>query len=298
MKWLKNKNNQAAILAGVLSAGLYSGIVRLFSILFDRDLASTGWSFVIALAIIIVVMLFFQRNTRSKLGALSGEKSDLDEKYRELEVARADLGKRLNTLEKWEGIESATGLIDYRPELDDSDEHPREKIHTIRFHLDFMGNGGSKWSKQRADMESMLGKMGGLGGEARMLLLRPNCDVCKEASKERFANDERALPQRIIRSLVEFDAMRSRFRHLQIKLYDHTPFFRLTFIDKKTVIVGHYQEYWHDSARTPLLVWDGHEAGDWSFYVAFCRYFDAEWDLGKEMTSDELRDLALEYGVA
>ena len=297
MKWLKNKNNQAAILAGILSAGLYSVFVRLFAVVFNRNLASTGWSFVIALAIIVVVMLFFQRSTRSKLGALSRAKSDLDEQYRELEAARADLEERLDDLGKWEGIESATGLIDYRRELDHSDEHPREKIHTIRFHLDFMGNGGSKWSGQRNAMESMLEKMGGLGGEARMLLLQPDCDVCKEASKERFANDERALPQRIIRSLVELDAMRSRFRHLQIKLYDHTPFFRLTFIDKQTVIVGHYQEYWHDSAKTPLLVWDGHEAGDWSFYVAFRRYFDAEWDLGKDMTSEEINKLAQEYGV-
>jgi|GEM_PF-4045512 len=202
-----------------------------------------------------------------------------------------------NDLRRWEGIERATGLIDYWPELGDSDEHPRAKLEKINHHLDFMGNGGSKWSKEKRQMEHMLARVGEREGKVRMLLLRPDCEVCTQASKNRF-DDEQELPRRNTNSLLDLEDLRQRFPCFEIRLYEHAPFFRLTFTDKKTAIVGHYQEYWQDSTNTPLVVFeDAHAGSEWSFFVAFSRYFREEWSLGDELRPAELDRLAKEYGL-
>jgi hypothetical protein len=211
---------------------------------------------------------------------------------------RSIFGNGRTSLRRWEGIEEATGLVDYWPELGDSDEHPRAKLDKINHHLDFMGNGGSKWSKEKQQMERMLARVGERDGKVRMLLLHPDCDVCLDTSKKQM-EDASALPRRITASLLELEKMRPRFPHLEIKLYEHAPFFRLTFIDRKTAIVGHYQKYWKDSIQSPLLVLEDKQRGnDWSFYVAFIRYFKAEWEQGRPMMAAELDKLAEKHGLA
>ena len=199
---------------------------------------------------------------------------------------------------RWRGIEEATGLVDYTKRMRGSEEHPRSKLHKIMFHLDFMGHGGSKWSLEMSEMEAMLVRVGERKGTVRMLLLKPDCAVCEKASKERFEGDAKALPKKNIESLLRLHELRSKFDHLQIKLYEHAPFFRLTFIDKTAVVVGHYQQYWQDSANSPLLVWeDGAEGSQWSFYIPWGRYFEEEWKEGTPMSADKLKKLAEEYGV-
>ncbi|HEY2478208.1 MAG TPA: hypothetical protein VGI17_05710 [Solirubrobacterales bacterium] len=200
-------------------------------------------------------------------------------------------------LRRWEGIEDSTGLVAHWPQLGGSPEHPTEKLDNINHHLDFMGNGGSKWSREKEKMEHMLAKVGERNGQVRMLLLRPDCEVCKTASKHSF-HDEESLPRRNATSLIELVDLRQRFPHLEIRLYEHAPFFRLTFTDMKTVSVGHYQEYWQDSTETPLLlVEDERGSNDWSFFVAFSRYFKAEWKLGDPIRPSELDRLAEKYGL-
>ncbi len=201
-------------------------------------------------------------------------------------------------LRHWEGIESATGLVEFWPALRGSPEHPRAKISQINHHLDFMGNGGSKWSAEKQQMEQMLARVGEREGQVRLLLLRPNCEACKKASKKRFPDDEDALPRRNTSSLLQLQDLQQQFPHLEIKLYEHSPFFRLTFSDKQTVSVGHYQQYWEDSTETPLLVIeDGRDGNEWSFFVAFSRYFKEEWSKGEPLRPTEMDQLAEEYGL-
>src|SRR5205085_698372 len=62
---------------------------------------------------------------------------------------------------------------------------------------------------------------------------------------------------------------------LEIKVFNHVPQFRLIFIDKTKLVIGHYGgTNKGDSKNSPLL-----EFGDnsWSFYHAFCEYFDKQW---------------------
>lgn len=199
---------------------------------------------------------------------------------------------------RWNGIDTATGLVGFWPELKKSDEHPRVKLEKITHHLDFMGNGGSKWSQEKEGMERMLARVGRREGTVRMLLLRPDCQVCIEASKERF-DDEDELPRRNTSSLLDLDDLRLKYRHFEIKLYEHSPCFRLTFTDRQRAIVGHYQRYWQDSSQTPLLVFeDGRESNEWSFYVAFSTYFGAQWESADILRSAELETLAKRYGLA
>ncbi|HKO39021.1 MAG TPA: DUF5919 domain-containing protein [Solirubrobacterales bacterium] len=195
-------------------------------------------------------------------------------------------------------IEGATGLVEFWPALHGSPEHPEAKLGQIKHHLEFMGNGGSKWSAQQHQMEQMLARVGELGGQVRLLLLRPDCEACKEASRNRFPKEEDELPRRNTSSLMQLEKLRQRFPHLEIKLYEHAPFFRLTFTDIHTVSVGHYQKYWEDSTNTPLLVFkDGRDSNEWSFFVAFSRYFQEEWRDGDPLNSADLDRLAEEYGL-
>ena len=210
------------------------------------------------------------------------------------------LGNGRTDFRHWQGIESATGLVEYWPTLGGSPEHPEEKLDHISHHLDFMGNGGSKWSaeKVRPQMEHMLARVGEREGQVRLLLLRPNCEACKKASKKRFPEDEDSLPRRNTSSLLQLRDLQAQYPHLEIKLYEHAPFFRLTFSDKQTVSVGHYQQYWEDSTETPLLVIeDGRDGNEWSFFVAFSRYFKEEWRNGEPLRPAELDELAKDYGL-
>jgi hypothetical protein len=255
-----------AIVAGTIGSATYAGIVAFANFVLDQQWPFSAWA---TLAIGIIVMggaLFLQAAQRRQIEA---------------------------ELSKWIGLEEATGLCEFERELNPSDEHPREKLHTIKFSLDFMGNGGSKWTKQEKQMRDMLNRVGNAGQKTRMLLLDPVSDVCKSASDVLYESPE-VIPKRTLKSLRVLDRLRDDYPHLEVKTYDHTPFFRLTLLDGRAAIVGHYKQYRDDSAYSPLMIWLA-ETCDWSFYWAFWNYFEAEWEFGKPVTKERLKEL--ENGV-
>jgi len=203
-------------------------------------------------------------------------------KLREVEVAWREL-------KRWEQLEAYTGLSDYWHQLDDSDQHPRDKLSEIRASLDFMGHGGSKWTSERDQFSSMLGRIGNNRGKARMLLLNPASEIARKKSTIRSGHP-RELPQKIAMSLMSISALQKTYDNLQVRLYSHMPHFRLTIVDRRMAIVGHYRSYDRDSGGTPLLAWEN--AADWSFFTSFVAYFDHEWDAADEVDWETVETLA------
>ncbi len=249
-----------AVVAGVISTGIYAVVIAFANVVLKQHWPLTAWAAILIMALTMLGALALQYEERRRLEA---------------------------KLAKWDGVEEATGLCEFKEELAVSDEHPREQLHRIKFSLDFMGNGGSKWTKQEEQLRDALVRVGNAGKKARMLLLHPDSGVCISASESRYESPS-VLPMRIVRSLKVLDRLRADFPHLDFRLYNHTPFFRLTFVDERAAIVGHYKQYRADSAYSPLMVWEA-ERSDWSFYLAFSKYFDAEWENGDELTTGELQ---------
>jgi len=203
-------------------------------------------------------------------------------KLREVEAAYGEL-------KRWEQLEAYTGLADYWHQLEDSDQHPRDKLNEIRASLDFMGHGGSKWTKERDQFSSMLGRIGNNRGKARMLLLNPQCKIARKKSEIRFGHPHE-LPRKVATSLLTIGSLQRTYDNLQVKLYSHMPHFRLTIVDRRMAIVGHYRSYDRDSEGTPLLAWEN--AADWSFFTSFVAYFDHEWDAADDVDWDTIEKLA------
>lgn len=251
-----------AILAGVLATGIYAGIVAIANQVFEERWPLTAWAAVLIMALSTLGALILQAETRKRLDAM---------------------------LVKWTGLEESTGLCAFEEKMEASKLHPEEQLHVIQFSLDFMGNGGSKWTREEKEMREMLKRLGNVGREARMLLLNPSSNVCKEASKKRFYS-KITIPMRSLNSLKVLDRLRDEYPHLDFRLYDHTPYFRLTFVDGRSAIVGHYKNYQDESDYSPLMVWKA-DRSDWSFYHAFAKYFEAEWEKGVPISHEELAKL-------
>lgn len=256
-----------AIVAGVISAGVYAVVVAFANLVLEQHWPLMAWAALLIMGLTVAGALALQYETQRRLDAM---------------------------LAKWDGLETATGLCEFEEEMKSSDEHPREQLHTIKFSFDFMGNGGSKWTREEPKMRQMLEEVGNAHNEARMLLLRPDSEVCMNASQDRHKNPS-TLPLKIIRSLQVLDGLKHDFPHLHFKLYDHTPYFRLTFVDGRAAIVGHYKQYRDDSEYSPLMVWEAVHGGGWSFYWAFKKYFDAEWAQGKTIDTEGLNTLARRF---
>jgi hypothetical protein len=201
----------------------------------------------------------------------------------------------LQMLEKWRDLESFTGLCEFEGDLMSSEESPREKLPDIETELFFMGNGGSKWTREKAEFDSMLRRTAENRGSVRFLLLDPTSDACREGSEVRFGNPTEQ-PRKIVESLCRLRAWDRMFRHLEVKLYSHVPHFRISLINKTHAVLGHYREYQNDSDETPLLVFSRQDC-QWSFYSPFAGYFHHEWGNAEQINWPEIEDLADKYGV-
>lgn len=204
--------------------------------------------------------------------------------------------KESQGLRKWKGLQKATGLIEYWEQLDSSEEHPRSKLAEIHGSLDFMGHGASKWTEQSDEMADMLKRVSDAKKNVRMLLLDPGSDICSQMSKNR-CEDADALPRKIVHSLLRLRKLKQNYPILHVRLYEHKPHLRLTFVEGRTVIVGHYQEYKYDSKDSPLMVWERGVKFPWSFYTPFIGYFDEEWNAVEPISWSYVDELAKKYDV-
>jgi hypothetical protein len=264
----------------VLSALIAAGILKV------ADLSTSSLTAVLAistglllLAGLILVYLLVLAYGRAKAARSSRD------------AAREEL----STLEKWRDIEKFTGLIEYAAELSSSDERPKEKLPEIDFELRFMGNGGSKWTRESAEFQEMLRTTAENHGTVRLLLLDPTCQACIAGSQARFDNNV-DQPKKIVESLCRLKPWERRWGHFEVKLYSHTPHFRISLINNSYAVLGHYREYKNDSDESPLLVFTREDI-KWTFYRPIDGYYRNEWDNAEWVDWEKVDELAKTYGV-
>lgn len=264
----------------VLSTLIAAGILKLADLSASNLTAvlavSTGFLFLACLILIYLLVLAYARAKAAR-------------------SARNEAKEQLAPLEKWRDIEKFTGLIEYAAQLKSSDERPKEKLPEIDYELLFMGNGGSKWTRESAEFEEMLRKTAENQGKVCLLLLDPACDACIDGSKARFGN-KIDQPKKIVESLCRLKPWERKWGHLKVKLYSHTPHFRISLINHSYAVLGHYREYQNDSDETPLLVFTREDI-QWTFYRPIDGYYRNEWDNAIDVDWEKVDQLAKRYGV-
>jgi hypothetical protein len=241
------------------------------------------------LLLVVVALVAALRATRREMERLTHAAAAAEQSNRQLDEDIGGLTESLQALEHWQELE-VTGLKGVRKALSRSEMHPKGALETIETSLDFMGHGASKWSDQTDKMHKMLLRVRDNGGAVRMLVLDPRCKDCVESSRTRFPDDPAALPRKITMSLLKLERLAKAHSNLTIRLYTHQPIFRITIIDRREVVVGHYRSYQSGSEASPLLLIGAR--AEWSFFTPFQMLFRFEWDAAYDVKWRELHDYA------
>jgi hypothetical protein len=183
---------------------------------------------------------------------------------------------------RWKGLEKTTGLQGYIEKLEGSPHHPSVCLSKVNRYLDFMGNGASKWTRELELLHQMCTHTLASGGQIRFLILNPVSEACREADQI-IGKDQRP---KILKSLKILCELEKQFKHFHVRLHDRVPEFRLTFIERRFVSVGHYRYFRKDSKDSPLHLYT--DESDWSFFKPFCMYFDNAWDSAVPANWDEV----------
>lgn len=173
---------------------------------------------------------------------------------------------------RWRGLEKITGLQGYIEKLEDSSYHPSVCLPKVNRYLDFMGNGASKWTRESHLLRRMCKHTRASGGQIRFLILDPASEACREAHQV-TGIDQRP---KILKSLRILCELQKEFSHFHVRLHNRIPEFRLTFIERRFVSVGHYRYFREDSKDSPLHLYT--DESDWSFFKPYSMYFDNAWE--------------------
>ena len=187
----------------------------------------------------------------------------------EFETTKSKLAKF-----SYEKLEQATGLEDFVEFLKDSKYHPKKIIPTLNSSFYFLGHGASKWTKESQLLEKVIQKIMVNDGRVRIMLFDPR------VAEQQFDQEK------ILKSLLILRKLAKRFNKrnpdfFQIRLYNQLPSFRLAFINKLFVLVGHYKTYTANSNDSPILVFNSSE--EWSFYSAFQVLFNDKWNMAQKV---------------
>lgn len=140
-----------------------------------------------------------------------------------------------------------------------------------------MGVLGGKWVQQpesKRIFEEMLRNVEIVGGSIRFLLVDPQGKGYQDLRDIRQGHISDS-PIQIWKTLV------ARYRCLEVRLYDRLPTFRLLFLDDTHLALSryqhtpekHYQSKWGWAAPHVMII----NAGGWSLYSCFERYFTDLW---------------------
>jgi len=178
------------------------------------------------------------------------------------------------------------GISKCTSRLADTDFTPINCMNSIKKKLFFMGVGGVKWIYDPPTnlqlFKKMLLKVSDDNGEVRFLVINPFCESFELMRKQREGATVTDSSYKIWIQLVK------EFKCLQVKCYDHTPTFRLQFMDDGLMAVSKYQfqrDRYDESNHgwgSPHLIIDN--CNVMSLYTVFERYYLQEWKDAKDIT--------------
>ena len=235
---------------------------------------------------------------------------DLQPTHREIERSGIAPKASVKAIRKFHGkssleqyifdFEEATGFEDYVDELQGSRYHPKEIIPDIRTNFDFLGHGASKWTTEVQLLDRAIERIKRNRGSSRFMTFDPRKAVGLEDHKHVSTFiDERI---KILKSLVtlkrlEYKHNRNK-KEIQIRIYEELPTFRLAFINRDIVLVGHYNGHTRNSNESPIIVFNS--VKEWSFYSAFQALYEARWEIAtsvEENVWEDLQKLGTDLGI-
>ena len=177
------------------------------------------------------------------------------------------------------------GISQCTSKLADTNFTPISCMNSIKKNLFFMGVGGAKWIQPPTNLQlftKMLLRVLAYNGEVRFLVINPFCSSFELMKKQRDGATVTDSSYKIWIQLVK------EYKCLQVKCYNHTPTFRLQFMDNNLMAVSRYQfereqydkfNYGWDS---PHLIIDNSNV--MSLYTVFEGYYLQEWEDAKDIT--------------
>lgn len=208
-----------------------------------------------------------------------------DKKYDIINHAPINLESTKEKLNKfsYESMEHIIGLEDFVEFLRDSKYHPKNILSSVMTNFFFLGHGASKWTSEKKLLDSAIERVLVNGGKVRIMMFDP-----RKAPHD--------FQQKIIlKSIFILKKLMKKYNlrnadFMKVKVYTDYPSFRLAFINRKTVLVGHYRTYTSNSNESPILIFKSDK--EWSFYSAFQTLFDDKWERGIDI--DEINTELLE----
>ena len=176
------------------------------------------------------------------------------------------------------------GIVQCISKLTDTDFTPVNCMNSVKRKLLFMGVGGSKWVQDPANFQlfrKMLLRVTANNGEVKFLIIHPYCksfELMKEQREGATVTDS---------SYKSWIQLIKEFSRLQVKCYNHTPTFRLQFMDDTLMAVSRYQferkqyDMFNQGWGSPHLIIDNTNV--MSFYNVFENYFFHEWNDAKDL---------------
>jgi hypothetical protein len=188
------------------------------------------------------------------------------------------------------GLVSATGSItEYF-----STAAPIQCMKKASNSLRFMGVFGNKWVNEKSGAREhfieMLQRVSIEGGSVDFLLFNP---ATEEGENFRI---RRKIERIDVSSFDVYRELSDRFDCLNVRLYYHSPNFRLIFYDGKELVMSRYRLDPEAHARqgfgwkAPHLIFDSNS--DWPLYYAFEEVFSRAWSL--EERRDSKKTILLE----
>lgn len=183
------------------------------------------------------------------------------------------------------GALRALGIIACVPTLDESEWAPNDCRLKTKRSLKVMALQGSKWvdgDDAEDDFRKCLRRLKGIAGASvRFLLIDPFGAAIKDVaatinSRLDEHHDERII-QKYVDLLGEFDGL------LEVRLYDHFPYFRIVIIDDREIAISRYKitEDRKFGWKSPhLILKEDDQPGRpdaISLFSAFEKHFDHVW---------------------
>lgn len=199
----------------------------------------------------------------------------------------SEMNRKLNKYTELVEVNQRFGIHDYVPKLEDSNYEPKACMANSSINFSFMGILGYKYiidAPTKTNFEKFLRRIQKNKGKARFLLINSKSQAFDKLTELRGEHMQDHSTS-IFRNMV------NKFPSLEVKLYDHLPFFRLAFIDDKELAISRYH-FEEEVYSTTNYGWDDphliirprtNDTFNHSLYEPFANYFKMEWNNAKDI---------------
>jgi len=278
MNFLKNNpiNMVLGFIASIITIGQYAFVVYNKINIPDFEIERKEIIYLISSIIFLFIIIFLICKNTQKNNQIKSHKNQLEKMYDIIKSYPYQFDDLIDM--------KKIGIVRCTSKWKETGFTTTNCMKSINKELLFMGIGGAKWieeNKERQLFEDMLKRNANNDGDVKFLIIHPYSKELKEIQDQCDRKLVTESNYKIWVDLVE------KYTCLKVKCYNHTPAFRLQFMDGTLMAVARYQFASEENNGTkdchsPHLIINNKES--MSFYYVFQRYFNHEWDKATDIT--------------